>query len=70
MALFLIMIMILGIRLFGFIVRTFGKLIGTFFGVFLVMIIIGGLLGLITQFLPFIVICLGVYLLVHRSEMR
>ena len=64
--LFLIIMFIIGIRLFGWSVRVMGRILGGLLGIMLVMMIFGGFIGLVFRFFPIILTWVAVYYLVRR----
>ena len=71
MALFLIILMIIGIRIFGWIVRNFGKIFGVIFGIMgliLVTSVLFGLIGLLFNALPLLFVIGIIYWATHNDR--
>ena len=68
MALFLIILMIIGIRAFGFGIRVFGRLLGLWITLIIVGSILSAMIGLTIKALPLILVIAGICWLVRRSD--
>lgn len=66
--LFLIILFIICVRIFGWSVRVMGRLFGGFLGLIIAMAILGSIFGAAVQLLPIILIGIGIYYLVRRPE--
>lgn len=66
--LFLIILFIICIRIFGWSVRVIGRLFGSLLGFMIFLMIMGGLCGTTMHLLPYIVLGIVIYKLVRRSD--
>ena len=66
--LFLIILFIICIRIFGWSVRVIGRLFGGLLGFMIFLMIMGGLCGTTMNLLPYIVLGIVIYKLVRRSD--
>ncbi len=68
MALFLIILMIIGIRALGFGIRVFGKLLGLWITLVIFGAILSAVIGLTFKALPLLLVIAGIYWLVKKSD--
>ena len=67
MALFLIIMMIIGIRVLGFGIRIFGRLLGLWITLIIFGAILSGIIGLTFRALPVLLVLAGIYWIIRYS---